>query len=133
MKKWLSIAVLVGGFLVNWQHTSLAEPKALSGFICQVGLIPPEVNSAGGRFGFLSGSLYTEPFCKGDFIDFFSLYSIGQTQDPQNHAFTQPQLLQMFQILQSQMIAGLRIDMFSIDTPSSFRGVSSVTVRHVPN
>jgi hypothetical protein len=133
MKKWLSIAVLAGAFLVSWQHTSLAAPLDLSGFICQVGLIPPEVNSAGGRFGFLSGSLFTEPFCKGTMVDFFSLHSVGQTQDPQNHSFTQQQLLRMFQILQAQMIAGLRIDMFSIDTTSPFRGVSSVTVRHMPN
>jgi hypothetical protein len=127
MKKWLSIAVLAGTFLSS-QHTSQAAPQDLSGFVCRVGLIAPEVNSAGGRFGFLSGSLFTEPFCKGSMVDFFSLHSIGQTQDLQNHAFTEKQLLSMFQILQSQMIAGLRIDMFSIDTTSRFRGVSSVTV-----
>jgi hypothetical protein len=133
MKKWLSIAVLAGAFLVSWQHTSMAVPQDLSGFICQVGLIPPEVNSAGGVFGFVSGSLFTEPFCKGSMIDFFSLHSIGQTQDLQNHSFTQQQLLSLLQILQAQMIAGLRVDMFSIDTTSPFRGVSSVTVRHRSN
>jgi hypothetical protein len=104
MKKWLSITVLAGMFLVSSQHMSHAAPQDLSGFICQVSWNAPEVNSAGGLFRFLSGSLFTEPFCKGSMIDFFSLHSTGQTQDPQNHAFTQPQLLQMFQILQSQMI-----------------------------
>jgi hypothetical protein len=130
MKKWLGIAGLAGMFLLSSQHMSQAAPQDLSGFICQVSWNAPEVNSAGGRFGFLSGSLFTEPFCEGSMIDFFSLHSTGQTQDPQNHAFTQQQLLSMFQILQSQMVAGLRVGMFSLDTTSSFRGVSRVIVEH---
>jgi hypothetical protein len=133
MKNWLSIAVLAGMFLVSSQHTAQAAPQDLSGFICQVSWNAPEVNSAGGRFGFLSGSLFTEPFCQGSMIDFFSLYSTGQTQDPQNHAFTQQQLLSMFQILQAQMVAGLRVNTFSLDTTSMFRGVSRVTVVHSSN
>ena len=55
MKKWLSIAVLAGVFLVSWQHTSLAAPQDLSGFVCNVNWISPEQNSAGGIFGFLTG------------------------------------------------------------------------------
>ena len=66
----------------------------------------PEINSAGGRFGFLAGSLFTEPFCQGTFASFFLIHSTGQTQDPQNHAFTQPQLMQMFQTLQAQESQG---------------------------
>jgi len=132
MKKWLSIAVLAGVFLVSWQHTSLAAPRDLSGFVCSVNWISPEQNSAGGIFGFLTGNLFTEPFCKGDRVSLFSLYSTGQTLDPQNHAFTERQLLLMFQILQSQITTGQLINMFSLDTsvPEDFRGVSSVSVQH---
>ncbi len=132
MKKWLNIAVLAGTFLVSSQQPSQAEPLNLSGFVCNVTLFSPEQNSGGGKFGFLSGRLFTEPFCQGGFISFFSLYSIGQTLDPTNRAFTQAQLMRIFQILQSQMIAGLRVNMFSIDTPvdEGFRGMSSVGVQH---
>jgi hypothetical protein len=133
MKKWLSIAVLAGTFLVSSQHSSQAEPQDLDGFVCDVAYNPPEVNSAGGRFGFVTGSLFTEPFCQGSFVNFYSLHSIGQTLDPQNHAFTQPQLMQMFQSLQSQAIAGKRVFMFSLDTTAGdFRGVSRIRLFSEP-
>jgi hypothetical protein len=135
VKKWLSILVLAGTFLVSLQHTgqaaSQAEPQDPSGFVCNVSWFSPEQNSAGGRFGFLTGNLFTEPFCQGDRISLFSLYSTGQTLDPMNHAFTERQLMHMFQILQSQIKDGQRINMSSIGTTAGdFRGVSSVGVQH---
>jgi hypothetical protein len=129
MKKWLSIGVLAGTLLVSSQHTSQAEPLDLDGFVCNVGYFSPEINPAGGRFGSVGGSLRTEPSCQGSFIDTFSLYSTGQTLNQQNNAFTQPQLMQMFQALQSQGMAGHRVHMFSKDTAAGiFRGVSSISL-----
>jgi hypothetical protein len=129
--KWLSVGLLAGAVIVNSVPVIEGAPLTLQGFVCDVSWNAPEINDAGGRFGFLSGSVYTKPFCAGSFIGFFALHSIGQTQDPNNHSFTDQQLTEFMQILQRQMLAGQQVELFSIDTHALFRGISSVRVLNV--
>lgn len=79
MKKWLSIAVLAGTFLVSSQHASQAQPRDLEGFVCNVAWFSPEINPGGGRFGFLTGNLSRSPFARGAVSVYSSFIAPGRT------------------------------------------------------
>jgi hypothetical protein len=131
MKKYLCLGIFVGAFMLASGGIKLAEaaPTQLSGFACDVTWHPKKTNSAFGNIGAVLGSLYSQPYCQGNFVGFYSLYSAGQTMDPSAHSHSEGQLSAIFQSLQRHITAALRVDMFGFSTNSGNPGISSVSFR----
>ena len=130
-KETIGIAILatLASFTLSEEPNAYAlnPPPQRNGFVCSVGWINPQHNSAGGQFGFVTGDVFTQPFCQGTHVGLFAIYSVGQTLDPSQYSYTEIQLWNTFKALQDSMLQGKRVNISGFPTSSAFPGYSDVT------
>ena len=112
--KKIALTVASLGCLVSSPLTlpsAHAASTSIEGFICNLAWLNPSQFPELGNVGSISGWLYTESYCRGSFVGYFRLMSVGQSADPTAYAHTETQLSNLFQVLHQHQTSGLRVQM----------------------